>query len=112
MSERPVPPRRLWWLAAGFTVWCSALVTLYAIHSIGCAFSWSTDSLRLWLAATLFAHLIALGWMWRDIARAGPNTSFGPTGAFLHWAVIGTLVAALVATAITFAPPLLLATCI
>jgi hypothetical protein len=111
-GERPVPPRRLWWLAAGFTVWCSALVALYAIHSIGCAFGWSTGSLRLWLAATLLAHLIVLGWMWRDIARAGPNTGFGPTGAFLHWAVIGTLIAALVATAITFGPPLLLATCI
>ena len=97
MSERPVPPRHLWWLAAGFTVWCSALVALYAIHGIGCAFGWSTGSLRLWLA---------------DIARAGPNTDFGPTGAFLHWAVIGTLIAALVATAISFGPPLLLATCI
>jgi hypothetical protein len=88
------------------------LVALYAIHGIGCAFGWSTGSLRLWLAATLLAHLIVLGWMWRDIARAGPNTDFGPTGAFLHWAVIGTLIAALVAIAISFGPPLLLATCI
>jgi len=111
-GERPVPPRHLWWLAAGFAVWCSALVALYALHAIGCAFAWSAGSLRLWLAATLLAHLIVLGWMWRDIARAGLNTGFGPTGAFLHWAVIGTLIAAVVATAITFGPPLLLATCI
>jgi hypothetical protein len=88
------------------------LVALYAIHSIGCAFGWSTGSLRLWLAATLLAHLIVLGWMWRDIARAGPDPVFGSTGTFLHWAVIGTLITALVATAITFGPPLLLATCI
>jgi hypothetical protein len=112
VSERPVPPRRLWWLAAGFTVWCSALVALYAIHGIGCTFGWSTDSLRLWLAAALLAHLIVLGLLWRDIARAGPDTDFGPTGAFLNWAVTGTLITALVATAITFGPPLLLATCI
>ena len=50
VSERPVPSRQLWWLAAGFTVWCSALVVLYAMHAIGCAFAWPTGTLRLWLA--------------------------------------------------------------
>jgi hypothetical protein len=112
VSERPIPPRQLWWLAAGFTVWCSALVTLYAIHGIGCAFAWSTGSLRLWLAAALLAHLIVLGLMWREIGRAGPDSGFGPTGAFLHWAVLGTLITSLVATIVTFGPALLLATCI
>ena len=112
MSDRPVPPRQLWWLAAGFTVWCSALVALYAIQGIGCSFGWSADSLRLWLAAALLAHLTVLSWMWRDITRAGPPAGFGPTGAFLHWAVTATLIAALAATVITFVPPLLLATCI
>ena len=112
MSGRPVPPRHLWWLAAGFTVWCSALVALYAIHSIGCAFGWSPGSLLLWLAAALLAHLIVLGWMWRDIARKDPDNSFGPTGVFLHWAVTGTLISALVAMATIFVPPLLLTSCI
>ncbi len=112
MSERPVPSRQLWWLAAGFTVWCSALVVLYAIHGIGCAFGWSTGTLRLWLAVALLAHLIVLGWMWRDIARAGLDARFGSTGAFLHWAVVATLIAALVATVITLGPPLLLTACI
>ncbi len=111
-GERPVPPRHLWWLAAGFAVWCSALVALYALHAIGCAFAWSAGSLRVGLAVVLLAHLILMGWMWRDIARAGPDPVFGSTGTFLHWAVIGTLITALVATAITFGPPLLLATCI
>ena len=112
MSERPLPSRQLWWLAAGFTVWCSALVTLYAIHGVGCAFAWSTGSLRLWLAVALLTHLIVLGWMWRDIARAGLDSGFGAAGAFLHWAVICTLITALVATVITFGPPLLLTTCV
>jgi hypothetical protein len=111
-SERPVSPRHLWWLAAGFTVWCSALVALYALHAIGCAFAWSTGSLRLGLAGVLVAHLIVMGWMWLTVLRTGPDPVFGPTGAFLHWAVIGTLVTALVATVITFGPPLLLTTCI
>jgi len=112
VSERPVPPRRLWWLAAGFAVWCSALVALYALHAIGCAFAWSSGSLRLGLAVVLFAHLIVISWMWRDITRAGTDPDFGPTGTFLHWTVTLTLITALVATAITFGPPLLLATCI
>jgi len=112
VRERPVPSRQLWWLAAGFTVWCSALVVLYAIHGIGCAFAWSTGALRLWLAVALLVHLIVLGWMWRDIVRAGPDSGFGPTGAFLHWAVVATLITALVATVITLGPPLLLTACI
>jgi len=60
----------------------------------------------------LVGHLLVLAWMWRDIARAGPDTAFGPTGVFLHWTVLGTLITALVATVITFGPALLLATCI
>jgi hypothetical protein len=112
VNERPLPPRYLWRLAAGFSVWCSALVTLYAIHGIGCAFGWPAGTLRLWLAAALFAHMIVLGWMLRAISRSDPNTGFGPTGAFLHWTFTVTLMTALVATAVTFGPPLLLATCI
>jgi hypothetical protein len=112
VSERSLPPRHLWWLAAGFTVWCSALVTLYAIHSIGCAFAWSAGSLRLSLAVAFLAHLVVLGLMWYGISRVAPDSGFGPTGVFLYWAVMGTLFAAVVATAITFGPPLLLATCI
>ena len=68
--------------------------------------------LRLWLAVALLVHLIVLGWMWRDIARAGPDFGFGPTGAFLHRAVVGTLITALVATVLTFGPPLLLTACV
>jgi hypothetical protein len=112
VSERPVPPRNVWWLAAGFTVWCSALVTLYAIHGIGCAFAWSAGWLRLWLAVALLAHLVVLGCMWYGISRAAPDFGFDPTGVFLYWSVTGTLITALVATAVTFGPPLLLATCI
>ena len=66
MSARPVPPRRLWWLVAGFGVWCSALVFLYAVHAIGCTFAWPGGALRLALGLVLLAHLIVLGWMWRD----------------------------------------------
>lgn len=107
-----MPPRRLWWLAAGFAVWGSALVALYALHAIGCAFAWSVSSLRLGLAGVLFAHLIVMGWMWRDITRAGTDPDFGPTRRFLHGAVTWTLIAALVASVLTLGPPLLLTICL
>jgi hypothetical protein len=110
MSAHPVSPRRLWWLLAGFGVWCSALVILYAVHAIGCAFAWSPGSLRLGLALVFLAHLIVIGWMWRDHAAASPDS--GPTGTFLHTVFIWTLIAALAASLLTFGPMLVLATCV
>jgi hypothetical protein len=111
-SARAVPPRRLWWLAGGFGVWCSALIVLYALHAIGCAYAWPTSTLRVSLAAVFFAHLVVVGWMWRNFAKATPDPSFGPTGRFLHTAIVWTTIAAVVATILTFGPPLLLSTCI
>jgi hypothetical protein len=112
VSSHPVPSRRLWWLAAGFGVWCSALVALYALHAIGCAFAWSVVPLRLGLALVLLAHLIVIGWMWRDLAGAGPDPIFGQTGTFLHTAVFWTVIAAFVTAVLTLGPSLLLTTCV
>ena len=111
MSTRPVPPGQLWWLVAGFAVWCSALVVLYSLHAIGCAFAWSAGPLRMGLAVVLLAHLMVIGWMWRDLAGAGPDPVFGETGTFLHWAVVWTVIAAFVATVLTLGPSLLLTLC-
>ena len=111
MSTRPVPPGRLWWLMAGFAVWCSALVVLYAVHAIGCAFAWSAGPLRAGLAVVLLVHLIVIGWMWRELAAASPDPGFGQTGKFLHTMVIWTVIAAFVATLLTLGPSLLLTIC-
>ena len=112
MSARPIPPGRLGWLAAGFGVWCSALVVLYALHAIGCAFAWNAGPLRLSLVLVLAAHLVVIGWMWHDRARAGPEPAFGEPGAFLRTVVVWTLIAAFVTTALTLGPVLLLSTCL
>ena len=112
MIGRPVAHRRLWWLGAGFAVWCSALVVLYAMHSIGCIFAWSTDPLRMGLVFVFIAHLAVIGWMWRMLATASPGPDVELSGAFVHSVVIWTLLAALVATVLTFGPPLLLTACI
>jgi len=111
MSARAVPPSRLGWLAAGFGVWCSALVILYALHDIGCAFAWPAGTLRLALVVVLLAHLAVIGWMWRALAKA-PDPAFGEPGAFLYTVIVWTLVAAFVATALTLGPPLLLIGCV
>jgi hypothetical protein len=112
VSARPVPPRHLWWLLAGFGVWCSALVILYAVHAIGCAFAWPAGALRLALAAVLLVHLIAIGWMWRDHWAASADPSLDSTGAFLHTVIVWTLIAALVTIVLTLGPTLALATCV
>jgi hypothetical protein len=112
VSTRPVPPGQLWWLVAGFAVCCSALVVFYAVHAIGCAFAWSAGPLRLGLAVVLLAHLIVIGWMWRELAAASPDRGFGQTDTFLHTMVIWTVIAALVATVLTLGPSLLLTICV
>ena len=112
MNAPPFSPQRLWWLAAGFSVWCSALATLYALHAVGCAFAWSAGPLRIGLAALLLAHLTVIGWLWRDLAAANPDPGFGQTGIFLHAVAIWTLMAALATTILTLGPPLLLTICV
>ena len=112
MSAQTVPPRRLWWLAAGFGVWCSALVFLYALQAMGCVFAWPTGTLRLTLVVVFVVHLIVVGWMWRSAATAALDPALGQTGSFLHAAIAWTIIAAFVATVLTFGPPLFLSACI
>jgi len=112
VSTRPVPPGYLLWLAAGFAVWCSALVVIYAVHAIGCAFAWSAGPLRLGLALVLVAHLTAIGWMWRHLGGADPSLDFGQTGAFLRKAVVWATIAAFATTIFTLGATLLLTVCV
>jgi hypothetical protein len=111
VTAHGVPLRRLWWLLAGFGVWCSALVFLYALHAIGCAFAWSAGPLRLVLGLILLAHFGAIGWMWRNQTSSRAGQDFGETGAFLHTVVVWTLIAALATILLTLGPTLFLTTC-
>jgi hypothetical protein len=107
-----VPPKRFWLLGAGFTIWCSALVIMYALHAVGCAFGWSITALRTSLVLTLLLHLGAIGWLWLRFARSRPAPAQGETGAFMHWTVVWALATAFVAAVLTLAPALLLSTCV
>jgi hypothetical protein len=107
-----IPPRRLWVLGAGYGAWCSALVVMYALHAVGCAYGWPSGAVRLGLAVVLLAHLALIGWLWRGYARTSPDPASGATGAFVHWVILWTLITAFVATVLVLAPALLLATCV
>ena len=112
MIAATIAPRRYWWLAAGFVVWCVALVVLYALHAIGCAFAWPAGALRWSLIVVLAAHLMVVGWMWLRFARAAADPATGQAGNFLHEAIVWTLVAAFASTVLVLGPPLLLTTCL
>jgi hypothetical protein len=110
VSSSSARPGQLWWLAAGFAVWCSSLAVLYAMQAIGCAFAWSTLPLRLSLGAVFLLHLAVIAWMWRS-RDADTGFGFDPTEAFLRRAIVWTTAAAFITTIVTLGPPLLLTVC-
>jgi hypothetical protein len=111
MSVHPVPAHRLWLLVLGFGVWCSALITVYALHSIGCTFAWSVDKIRISLGLAILAHLVLIGWLWQNYAKPPADPALGSTGSFLHWVIVWTLIAAVVTIVFTLGPALLLTSC-
>lgn len=111
MSTRYVPVHQLLLLALGFCIWCSALVIVYVLHSAGCIFAWPTGALRLSLSLAVLVPLALIGWLCRNYAKTDPDPALGPTGSFLHWVIVWTLVAAFVTTIFTLGPALLLTMC-
>ena len=111
MSVRPVPAYRLWLLVLGFGAWCSALITVYVLHSVGCTFAWSANTIRLSLGLAILAHLVLIGWLWRTYAMTPADPALGPTGSFLDWVILWTLLAAFVTIVFTLGPTLLLKSC-
>lgn len=112
METRPVPPRRLWLLALGFGLWCTALVVVYSMHAMGCAFGWRTEVLRWSLALVLLVHLVAIAWPWYRYAKTSADPAQGETGEFLHQVILWTLPKAFITVVLTLGPVLLLSTCL
>jgi hypothetical protein len=111
-GTHPFPSSQLWLLLIGFIIWCSALVVLYAWHAIGCAFGWPVATLRLGFGLALLAHLGALSWLWFAHARKVQDPASGSTGSFLQLLIAWTTIAAVVTTALTLGPAILLKTCV
>jgi hypothetical protein len=110
VSAPALSPGALWRLGAGFALWGSALATLYALHAVGCAFGWSGSSVRAGLAALLVGHLALIAALIALSLRA--TRARGTTAALVRRVGLWTLSAALIATAITFAPPIALTACL
>ena len=111
MSTRAVPPQYLLWLTAGFAVWGSALVALYAIQGLGCAFAWPIGPVRVVLAVVLVAHLAVIVLIWRYLVSASQCPDAPATVDFVRTIALWSLIAAFVTMILTLAPPLVLTGC-
>ena len=104
--------RRLLMLGAGFTVWASAFVALYAMLSVGCRFGWDGVELlagltlqRAQLGAILLVHLA--------VGAALALRLHAPAGApFLDRAAYLAAIAALVSSIFSFAAVFALSPCV
>jgi hypothetical protein len=110
--NRTASPHLLVWLGAGFAVWASALVTLYAVHAIGCAFAWPAALLRVGLSAVLLVHIAVLAAIWHQLANRPIGAEDGGTSDFLVTVSLWATAAAIAATVLTLGPALLLTTCV
>lgn len=110
--NRTASPYLLVWLVAGFAVWASALIALYAVHAIGCAFAWPAALLRVGLGAALLVHIAVLAAICHQLANRPVGATDGGTRDFLVTISLWATFAAIAATVLTLGPSLLLTTCV
>jgi len=110
--NRTASPYLLVWLGAGFAVWASALIAVYAVYSIGCAFAWPAALVRVGLGAALIVHIAVLAAIWHQLAYRPIRAMDGGTRDFLVTISLWATVAAIATTVLTLGPPLLLTTCV
>lgn len=108
-------PRALLTLIAGYLVWSSCFVLLYALLSVGCELQLQlrpgplgTNALSLLLAAAWLLHLGALAWLIRAALRPRPD---GAAPVFLRHLTLLLHVTALAATLWVGFPLLVLPPC-
>ncbi|MFN4183371.1 MAG: hypothetical protein ACK4M6_01180 [Hyphomonas sp.] len=99
-------------LVAGFAIWSSAFVMLYALHGGACDGGWFSDlrqargALAAVLALHLLLHVALCVWLWRRL-QAGDRRSV----IFLRTASFVLAICAAGATLWTSAPVLVLQIC-
>lgn len=111
-----VRARAIWLILVGYTLWSLLFVGLYALQSIGCAAGWNTvavgptDMHRIVLIAVYLGGLLALAGVLLVQARmpAGGHPAPAP---FLRRAGVLATLAALVSSALIFAPVLAVSAC-
>jgi hypothetical protein len=60
------------------------------------------DQLLSSLGLAILAHLVLIGWLWRNYAMTPADPALDPTGSFLHWVILWTLLAAFVTIVFRF----------
>lgn len=102
--------RTLWPLLTGFILWSLAFIALYALQYLGCYFQWQPDQHRLALVGAYLLSLLLLAtWLAFQLMALRRR---GTPSATMDRMSIGATIAALAATAITFAPTLIASACL
>ncbi len=102
-------------LAAGFVVWASAFVVLYAMLSVGCRFGWhevpfaGMSVQRAQLIAILLVHVAAGAAVVRMLRTGAAGRD--DTAIFMRRAGYGAALAALASTLFSFGGVFFLSTC-
>lgn len=100
-------------LVAGFIIWSSALISLYALVSLGCRYGWGDSLSRLvpivvWLVH-IVGHTALIAWTWRRFS--GEAAQDAKAAGFLKTAALLLAGAGLVATTWTGLPVLMVSAC-
>lgn len=120
--NRPASPSLLL-LVAGFGIWSSAFVSLYAANAIGCSFGWQNMDIgpisqnRLVLIVLWSGHLTASGLLFARCLKTGLKTrrshaDWGHPSRFLSACALGANGCALFATLWTGLPIVSAAACV
>jgi len=96
--------RTLWPILLGFSLWATGFVALYAVQHLGCFWGWPPAVHRTVLVLFYAAGLAALGAL---LIRQRQTA-----GSHLGAIAVTLTVAALAASAITFAPALFISACL
>lgn len=106
----------IWLLLVGYLAWSVLFVGLYALQALGCAAGWHqvqvgpTDLHRVLLVATYLGGLLALAGVLLVQARI-PAEGHPAPAPFLRRAGVLATLAALVSSALIFAPVLAVSAC-
>ncbi|HEV7278443.1 MAG TPA: hypothetical protein VGN80_19360 [Devosiaceae bacterium] len=111
-----VRARNIWLILVGYIAWSVLFVGLYALQALGCAAGWHqvtvgpTDLHRILLVAAYFGGLLALAGVLLVQARM-PTEGYPAPAPFLRRAGVLATLAALVSSALIFAPVLAVSAC-
>jgi len=110
-------PNRAMVLVAGFSTWAATFVALYAVQALGCHFGWDEVSIvgmSVHRLSLVFLYVLALGvlvLLLGFLARLARSRAPRRDQRFLDRLGFWSSCCALGATAVGFAPALLLTTC-